>query len=624
MIFTISVFARETNFVLESKSSVYREITDSKTQFDFKKTDSNSIDTMSAKINFYNDSETKRNMSQFSFDGEKTTNNDKFNIGGEWNIPIYLYKYSPQQSNVGYEAAGLELGFAGRSANKNFPFGFSVGPAFEGGFNHLSQDFITDTILGFGGYFSVFGGDTSGSRILQTPFLFDGYVFAKFIKSQNDYRNTNSRARLIYEKNGLFNTDSLIISLCDTIILGEVNSQLGYLNGLRGSEIPNKYGNNLSFSLRATQIGDAFFEPSVEILASNNRYRYINSDKFYGSLKKNTISVFGFVEKEIGNWNFETGLKLLGAKEENCYLSSEKSAQFSKTDTLNEKLKDADVFNPQYYFAAKILPTKKNMEFSLKYSIERYKRSYPFFYKLDGVKFESYDDFDNVSNQIKFQSDFYFVDWHNFYFSAELLKFQNYYLKQQMSAASKTERRFALEAGSVFSKDSSIIFFVKGKAAATPQEYYFAEKENVPLPSHNRMFSLGSDLLLQYKNGWSNSLSLTHGKYDRGVIYNERYYGIETIKYETVSSVSFSKSSKFFVFSGGIESVRMNFYRFDEILNDYRSDGVSYRINPFVSCNAEIKEDFQLDFYAKRNINKGALSSTKNYWDLSLFFVWNK
>jgi len=622
--FAASVFARRTDFALESKSSVYREITDSKTEFDFKKTDTNSIDTMSAKINFYNDSETKRQSSQFSFAGEKTTNNEKFNIGGQWNIPVYLYKYSPQQSSVGYEAATMELGFAGRGANKDFPFGFSAGPAFEGGFNRLSQDLATDTILGFGGYFSVFGGDTCGSRILQSPFLFDGSIFAKFIKSRNDYRNTNSRARLTYEKNGLFKTDSLIISLSDTVVLGEVNSQFGYLNGLRGSEIPNKYGNNLSFLFRATQIGEAFFEPSVEISASDNRYRYINSDKFYGSLKKNTVSLLGFVEKEIENWSFETGLKLLGAKEENCYLSGEKSPQFSKTDTLNEKLKDADVFNPQYYFVSKFLPPKENMEFSVKYSIERHKRSYPFFYEANGVKFESYDDFDNASNQIKFQSDFYFTDWYDFYFSAELLKLKNYYLKPQSSAASKIERRFALEFGNVFSKDSAIIFFIKGKAAAAPQEYYFADLENVSLPSHNRTFSLGSDLLLQYKNGWSNSFSLTHGKYDRGVIiYSENYYGIEAVKYETTSSVSVSKNVRSFVFSGGIEAVRTNFYKFDEQSDAYHNDGASYQINPFVLCNAEINDSFFMDFHVKRNINKGA-SSAKDFWDLSLWLVWNR
>ena len=629
VIFITGVFSRETEFALESKTSVYRAITDSKSEFEFKKEDTNSIDSLFTKIDYYNDSEAKKRSALFLFDGKKTTNNEKFNIGAELNTPVYIYRYSPNNNTNGYDAAAVSLGFKAENANENFPFGFSFGPAFEGGLNYAEQNSYNlqnKKLWGAGGYFSIFGGDDSlGSRIAQTSFLFDGNIAGRYINSEKIYRNTASKMKLTYEKNGFFNTDSLILSVSDTIILGEVNSQFGYLNEFRVAEIPSKYGNNFSILLRATQIGELFFEPSIEISASNNRYRYLNADKFYGSFKKNTLSALFSVNKEFGNWDFETGIKFLGSKEENCYFSDGNGgANGNNIDVLNEKLKNADVFNPQYYFLSEFVSHKEIIRLSSKYAIERHKRVYPFHYGSNDNLIRANDDFDNVSNQIKIQCDLYLTKMYNLYISTEMLKYQIYFLKPQMSGASRSERRYALELGNIFSiNDSAAIFSLKGTATAAPQKYYFADNENTPLPYHNRNFSFNSDLSLQYYNGWSNYFYFSLGRFDRGIIYDEKYYGIEDKRYETISSISLSKSVLSFVLSSGIETKRMKSYNFNYSQNDYESRGISYLLSPFISGNAAIKENFLLDFYVKRCINKG-ISSSKNFWDLSISLTWNK
>ncbi|MDR0303538.1 MAG: hypothetical protein LBH98_02045 [Chitinispirillales bacterium] len=621
-----SIFSHENEFNFESNISVYRAITDSKSEFEFNNKDSNSIDSLNAKIDYYNDSETKKQSSLFSFNGKKTTNNEKFNIGGEWNIPVFVYRYSLDGNDNGYDATAVSIGFTAESASKNFPFGFSLGPAFEGGLNrntaHNAIDLQNEKIWGGGGYFSIFGGDSLGGQIAQTPLLFDGNIMGRYINSDKNHRNAVSKAKLTYEKNGFFKTDSLILSISDTIVLGEINSRFGYLNGFRTVEIPDKYGNNLNVLLRATKIGEAFFEPSFEISVNNNRYRYLNTDKFYGSLKKSAVSVLGFVDKDFGNWNFETGLRISGAKEENCYLSNINSKS-TGIDTLNEKLKDANVFNPMYYLSSQYISPKEIVHLLAEYTIERHKRVYPFSYNSNGILMKANDDFDNVSNQTKIQCDLHLTQIYDLYFSAEMLKYQIYFLKPQMSAASRSERRYAFELGNMFTIDTSVIFSLKGNISAAPQKYRFAGDGNTPLPYHNRNFSFNSDLSLQYSNGWSNYLYFSLGRFDRGIIYNEEYYGVEDKKYEIISNISLSKSTSFLMMSSGIEVKRMKSYNFIYSQNDYESRGVSYLLSPFISGNAVIKKDFFLDFYIKRNINKGILSS-KDFWDLSVSLVWNR
>jgi hypothetical protein len=439
------------------------------------------------------------------------------------------------------------------------------------------------------------------------------------MKSQNDYRNTTAKSKLIYEKNGIFSTDSFAVTISDTIGLGEINSQLGYI-GYRSGEIPNRYGNNLSVKIRATEIGDApFFQPSFEFEVNDNRYRYLNTDKFYGSLKKNTASALFFANQELGGWDFQTGIKFLGAREINCYLSNLSNGYNRKTtvDTLNERLKNADVFNPQFYFLSQYVSPKEITHLSAKYVIERNRRIYPFHYGLGDNFVSSNDDFDNVSNQTKIQTDFYFTDWYSLYFSLETIKYQIYFLRSKMSAASRNEQRFALEMGNTFSKDSSIIFSLKGYAVAAPQKYYFANSEGVSLPSHNRTFSFASDLLLCYQNGWENNLGFSIAKFDRGTIYEEKYYGVEEKKYETISSVSLSKSTDIFDLTSGFEAKIMNSYNFDYGENDYLSRGKSYLLAPFVSGNVTAKDKILINLYAKKYVNKGRLSA-KNFWDVSL------
>jgi hypothetical protein len=226
-------------------------------------------------------------------------------------------------------------------------------------------------------------------------------------------------------------------------------------------------------------------------------------------------------------------------------------------------------------------------------------------------------DFDNITQQIKLQSDFFLTNWYNLYLSAERLKYQIYFLKSKMSAASRTEERFALELGNVFSKDSAIVFSLRGLAVAIPQKYYFADLEGVALPSHNRSFGLASDLMLGWTNGWANTLGFSVTKFDRGVIYDGNYYGIEEKKRETISSISLSKSTRLFILTSGFEAKIMRTHNFDYFENDYINFGNSYLLSPFTSGNFAFKDNFTLDFYAKRSIIKGNLPS-KNFWDISL------
>ena len=614
-VFSVFVFSQDdesNRFSIHSKSMIFRAIGESNTEFEFKKTDSTGIDSMVGRIDLYRDSETKKQSIAFGFDGEKTTFGRNINLGGEWNIPVFLYK-NTNENNIGgeeisYQAAAVSLGFVAKNTNDNFPFRFSAGPAFEGGLRQVERD----TIFGGGGYFSITGGDTLGSRIAESPFLFGGEIFGRYIKSEQKNRNTAAKSNLTYEKNGIFSTDTLAIFINNTIGLGEVNSQFGYINGFPNREIPNKYSNNLSITFRATQIGNAFFEPSLEFTVSDNRYRYLNTDKFYGSLKKNSISALGFVNKEYGNWYYKTGLRISGTKEENSYFSSGTS-----NDTL-EKLKNANVFNPQYYFLAKYVSPKEITHLSAKFVVERNRRMFPFFYKdASGIIMSNDGDFDNISQQIKLQSDFYLTNWYNLYLSAERLRHQIYFLKSKMSASSRTEERFAFELGNVFSKDSTIILSLTGLAVAAPQKYYFANFDEILLPFHNRLFGLSSDLTLGWTNGWANTLGFSVTKFDRGVIHGENYYGIEEKKRETVSSISLSKSTRIFILASGFETKIMQTHNFDYIKNDYLSRGNSYLLTPFASGNFALKNNFSLDFSAKRNIAKGHRPSN-DFWDISL------
>lgn len=606
-----------TEFLLNSKSTIFRDISESNTEFEIKKSDSNSIDSMSVKVDLYRDGETKKQSAGFSLEGEKITNKEKINIGGEWNIPVFLYKNSNENNSaadIGYKAAAVSLGFVAKNTNKEFPFKFSAGPSFEGGLRQQQRD----TIFGAGGYFSIIGGDSLGSRIAQSPFWFGSEIFGRYIKSDQNNRNTAAKSILIYDKNGIFATDSLTITVNNTIDLGEVNSQFAYINTASNREIPNKYANNTVITIRATQIGNAFLEPSFEISAIDNRYRYLNTDNFYGSLKKNTISALAFLNKELGNWDIETGIRFSGTREENSYFSdnSTKNNAGTASDTLNEKLKNANVFNPQYYFSARFLSPKEITLLSARFAVERNRRTFPFSYETNGTKISNNGDFDNVSQQIKLQSDFYLTNWYNLYLSAERLKYQIYFLKSQRSAGSRTEERFALELGNIFSRDSSMIFSVRGIAVATPQEYYFSDFDGVSLPSHNRSFGANADLLLNWRNGWANTMGFSVTKFDAGVIDGD-YYGIENKNREIISSISLSKSTKFFVAAGGFEAKTTQTQSFDYTLDNYKDFINSYLLSPFIYGSVTPKDNFSLDFSVKRNIITGNLQSN-NFWDISL------
>jgi hypothetical protein len=595
---------------------VFRAISESRNEFHLIRSDSSSSDSIGVKADLYRDSEARKQSAMFLVDGDKTTNNSKVGIGGEWNLPVYLYNNTTQNGDIGYKAAAISLGFVAKSNNLNFPFRFSLGPAFEGGLNNNLHS--RDTAFGAGGYFSLSGGDTLGSRIADSPFLFDGEIFGKYIKSQNDHNNTTAKSKLVFERNGIFQSDSFFISLSDTIGYGKINSQFGYINGFRGEEVPSRYSNNLSLVIRATEIGEAFFEPSFEIRLTDNRYRYISSEKFYGSLKKNTASILGFVNKNLGYWEFETGMIISGTREENCYLSDPRRVGGgSQIDTLNEKLKNAEIFNPQYYFLAEYLSPNERVGLSAQYSVERNRRIYPFSYEQNGVSFSSNDDFDNLANLISLQTEFYLTDWYNLFFSSEFLAYQINYLKSRMSAASRKEERIAFGIGNVFSKDTSVILTLRGNAVAVPQRYHFAKTEGVMLPTHNRTFSFASDLALSYGGGWSNLIEFFAARFDKGIIYDEIYYGVEEKKYETISSVSLAKSARVFVVASGLEVRTTQSYRFDHFENDYVNRGLSYLFSPFLSGNFAFDNNVLLHFYVKNNINRGQ-SSSRDFWDVSL------
>ena len=611
ILFIIGLSFGQTSVSFNSNSTVYSAISESKTELEIKKIKENEIDSVGAQIELFNDSEAKRQSAMFLIDGDKTTNNEKFNIGAEFNIPIYLYKNTLRGGETGYRAAAAALGFAVKNTSEIFPFRFSAGPSFEGGENRNLQ--TRDTVFGGGGYFSLFGGDTSGSRIKDTPLIFGAELFGKYIKSQNDYGNVAAKAKFIYEKNGVFQTDSFSITVSDTVGYGKVNSQFGYINGLRGGEVPSRYGNNLSVLLRAAEIGDAFFQPSVEIYLNDNRYRYVSGEFFYGSLKKNTVSTLLFVNKDINSWEFETGLKLSGTREENCYFTGKDGGR--QTDTLNEKLKDADVFNPQYYFSSQYLSPKETFGLSAKYAIERSRRVYPFSYRRGNETFSAIDDFDNIASVAGIQTDFYFTDWYNLYFSTEAITRQINYLKSQMSASNMIDRRFSINVGNVFSKDTTVIFSISASSVAAPQKYYFPRDDNI-FPSHNRKFSIDSDLAFFYENGWSNMFKFTIGKFDKGVIYDE-IYGIEEKMNEIISNVSLAKTTQFFIAAGGLDAKFQEVREFSDSEKRFSNGKRYYLFTPFTSFNFSAKDNFSLNFHAKRNINKGRRNS-KDFWEVSL------
>ena len=612
----------ENKFSIHSATTVFRAIGESKTEFEFQNSDSNSIDSMHAVIHLYRDSETQRQSAAFAFNGERTTNNPRLNFGGEWNIPVFLFNHSEENRFIGdsiisndmsFQAAAVSLGFVAKNTNDNFPFRFSTGPSFEGGLRQSERD----TIFGGGGYFSIFGGDTLGSRIWDTPFLFRGSLFGRYIKSEQNNRNLASNSKLVYDRNGIFSTDTLAIFVRNAITLGEVNSQIGYINSFSNREIPNIYSNNLSVVFRATEVGNAFFEPSFELLLSDNRYRYLNNDKFYGSLKKNTVSALTFLNKEFGAWDFETGFRISGTREENAYFSGNGRGAGTAIDTLNEKLNNANVFNPQFYFLSRFSSPSGFAVFGARYVIERNRRIFPFSFEQNGLEISNNSDFDNVSQQIKLQNDFFFTNWYNLFLSAERLRNQIYFLNGEMSAASRTEERYALEIGNTFSRDSAIIFSVSGLATAAPQRYFFSDFDDLSLPSHNRLFGISSDLWLNWNNGWGNNLSFSTTKFDRGVIQNGNYYGIEEKQRETITGISLSRSHIFFILAGGFEVNIRNTQNFDYDENQYFSFGNSYLLSPFTSGSFAIKNNLMLDFFVKRNISKG-LSLTKNFWDISV------
>jgi hypothetical protein len=611
LLFTTIAFA-QTSVLLNSNSSVYNEIAESKTEFEMKKTKENVIDSIGVQIELFNDDEAKRSSAMFLVDGDKTTNNEKINIGGEWNIPVYLYKNTVTNGEIGYQAATTSFGFVVKNANEDFPFRFSAGPAFEGGLNRNLQS--RDTIFGGGGYVSLFSGDSSGSKIKDTPLFFWAEIFGKYIKSKNDYNNATAKLKTIYEKNGAFQTDSFSITVTDTVGYGKVNSQFGYINGFRGNEVPSRYGNNLNVLLRATEIGEAFFQPSVEIYLNDNRYRYISDENFYGSLKKNTISALFFANKNLGNWEFETGLKISGTREENCYFTDNNRGVGRQSDTLNEKLKDADVFNPQYYFLAQYFSPKEKFGLSSKYAIERHRRVYPFSYRQNDVIFSSIDDFDNVTSIVGLQTDFYLTDWYSLYFSVENIKRQINNLKSQLSLGNGTQERFALGFGNVFSKDTSIIFSLSAKAVAEPHKYYFPQEEGV-FPSHSRSFSIDSDFAFSYGNGWTNTFNFTTLKYDDGVIH-DNIYGIDSKKRQTGAKISVTKTAQIFIAALGLEAKVQNLDRFDEFDREYLKER-QYLFTPFVSGDFFEEDKFSLNFSVKRNM-RNRQKNSGDFWEISL------
>ena len=623
IIFSVFAFSQlaegEKSFNINSETAVFRAIGESKTEFEIIKTDSSSIDSMVGIIDLYRDNETKKQSAAFTFKGDKTTNNDRMNLGGEWNIPVFLYKnyneHSVLSEEIAYQAAAVSLGIVAKNTNENFPFRFSAGPSFEGGLRQSERD----TIFGGGGYFSIMGGDTLASRIAESPFLFGGEIFGRYIKSEQNNRNLASKSKLIYDNNGIFGTDSFAVFVNNAIGLGEVNSLFGYINGFPNREIPNKYSNNVSITLRATQVGNAFWGPSFEFTASDNRYRYLNTDKFYGSLKKNSLSALTFLNTEFGNWDFETGIRISGAKEENSYFSnsSANTGVGTANDTLNEKLKNANVFNPQFYFLSRFLSPNEITLLSARFVVERNRRIFPFYFEQNGLTISNEGDFDNVSQQIKLQSDFYLTNWYNLYLSAERLRNQINFLNSKRSAANLMEERFALELGNVFSIDSAIVFSIGGLAVAAPQRYYFTDFDENLLPSHSRLFRLFSDLALDWTNGWANTLGFSIAKFDRGVIINQNYYGIEHKKREMIPSISLSKSFLFFILTGGFEANIMQIHNFDYAENNYISSGKSYLLSPFISGNFALKDNLTLDFHTKKNFSRGSFPS-KDFWDISL------
>ncbi|MCL2845922.1 MAG: hypothetical protein FWE23_10845 [Chitinivibrionia bacterium] len=612
-------FTENSDVSLISNSTIFRTISESQTEFFVSRTDSNSIDSISLSIDLYRDTEAQRHSAVFLLEGDKTTNNERFNIGLEWNAPVSFFRNTTRLGEIGYEAAAISLGFVAKNTNEEFPFLFSAGPVFEGGVNRNLQG--RDTIFGGGGYFRLLAGESefySASRIGSSPFLFGGQVFGRYIGAQDNHYNTNAHSTFIYQRNGIFGADTFSITVNDTIGYGKISSQFNTVGGFRGNEIPSRYSNNLSITIHAGQLGDGFIRPSFEVFLNDNRHRYVSSEFFYGSLRRNTISVLGFLNESFGGWNLETGLQIAGTREENSYFSSTRgSSAGTLLDTLNEKLKNADIFHPRVYFSAEYLSPNENFGLTMRYSTERNRRIYPFSFVYEGETFSSVDDIDNISNIGFVQTAFYFTDWYNLYLSAEMLRYRVNFLKSEMSNANRTEERFALGIENVFSRDTTLIFGLRGNAVAAPQRFYFMQSDNSSLPSHNRSFSVSSDLTLAYSNGWSNIFEFMTSRFDRGVIYNEVMYGLEEKRYETVSSATLARTLSFLHAASGIEARIMNAYRFDHDEGDYLSRGRWFLFSPFASLSFFSDDKFSLNLYAKRNINRGQTNST-DFWDLSL------
>ena len=621
LFFGLTFAENETSSAREftSKSTIFRTISESQTEFQIQRADSGSIDSISVSIDLYRDSEAQRRSAVFLLEGDKTTNNnERFNIGMEWNAPAFFFRNTTRSGEIGYEAAAVSLGFVVKNSRDNFPFRFSTGPAFEGGLNRNLQG--QDTIFGGGGYFRLSAGEQdffSVSRIGDSPFLFGGQVFGRYINSQQNHHNTNARSTFVYERNGVFGADSFSITVSDTVGYSKISSLFNSVGGFRGNEIPSRYANNLDITIHAGHIGDGFIRPSFEVFLNDNRHRYISSQFFYGSLKRNTVSVLGFLNESLGGWDLETGMQISGTREENSYFSGGRSIG-TTLDTLNEKLKDADIFNPRVYFSADFLSPKEYFGLTLRHSVERNRRIYPFsFVQYNGDTISSFDDFDNISNLFFVQNAFYFTDWYNLYLSAEMLRYRVNFLKSERSVANRTEERFALGVENVFSKDSVFVLGIRGNAVAAPQVYYFPRPKGALPSSHNRLFSVSSDLTLLYSNGWSNIFEIMTSRFDRGVIYDEVIYGLEAKRYETISSAALARTTRLLHTAGGIEARRMNEYGFDHDEGDYFSRGQWFLFSPFVSTSFFSDNKFSLNFYAKRNINKGQTNST-DFWDISL------
>lgn len=611
-------FGEDRSFSLSSASSVFRSISGSNTQFQINRSDDGRISEIKLNIDLYRDSEAQRSFSVFLSEGAKTTNNERFNIGAEWSAPVFFSANTTRNGEIGYEAAALSLGFRAKNTNEDFPFLFAAGPAFEGGFNRNAGQ--RDTIFGAGAYVRLSAGkteDSSASRILNSPFLFGGQLFGRYLQAQNNHHNTNAQATFIYEINGFLNADSFSVTVSETLGYGKISPQFNSVGNFRGNEIPSMFSNNFGITLRAIEIGEAFLRPSFEIFLNDNRNRYISSQFFYGSLRKNTVSVLGFLNREFGGWDFETGLRISATREENSYFSSSRRpSQGTLLDTLNEKLKDADVFNPRLYFSSEFLSPNERFGLNMQYWVERNRRIYPFSFEREGEFFYSIDDFDNISNLSFVQTAFYFSDWYNLFLSAELLRLRINFLNSAMSIANRTEDRFALSVENVFSRDSSMVLGLRANAVAAPQRYFFAQRQG-EYSQHNRSFSLSSDLTLFYENGWSNVFEFMTSRFDRGVIHNERYYGIEGKNFETISSATLVKNARFFAASGGIEAKIMNAYNFNHEENGYLSGGRRVSFSPFVSTNFFSKNKFSLNFDAKRNINRGQ-NDPMDFWELTL------